>query len=153
MKTFVKENLINILLLIFLGLCLILWGRIIVSDFLDDANKSAIETREDRVRCLRNYGWEVDITSETEEKIYIPMEFDAVYKRYNDLQKMCGFDLEKYKGESVLKYTFRVTNFPEHENAEVFVNLLIKDGKMIGGDCFTVALDGFMLPIDRRHLD
>lgn len=153
MKSFLKENFTHILFLILVGLVLILWGRLIAGEFITNAATRGLNTTQDRVRCAESYGWQVDPTSETQENVYIPQEFDDVYNRYNRLQRMCGFDLYKYRGKGVIRYTFRVLNFPGAEDAEVFVNILVYDGKMIGGDCMTVALDGFMVPIDRRFLD
>lgn len=152
MKSFLKENYVHILFLILAGLIFILWGRLIMNEFFISAATRGLYTTEDRIRCVQSYGWQVDPMSETEEKVYIPEEFDDVYIRYNRLQKMCGFDLSKYRGKGVVRYTFRALNFPGAEDAEVFVNILVYDGKMIGGDCMTVALDGFMVPIDRRFL-
>ena len=153
MKSFLKENFTHILFLILVGLVLILWGRLIAGEFITNAATRGLNTTQDRVRCAESYGWQVDPTSETQENVYIPQEFDDVYNRYNRLQRMCGFDLYKYRGKGVIRYTFRALNFPWSEDAEVFVNILVYDGKMIGGDCMTVALDGFMVPIDRRFLD
>ncbi len=153
MKSFIKENITHILFLILVGLVLVLWGRLIMTEFAANAATRNLNTTEDRVRCAESYGWQVDPTSETQENVYIPQEFDDVYNRYNRLQRMCGFDLYKYRGKGVVRYTFRALNFPGAEDAEVFVNILVYDGKMIGGDCMTVALDGFMVPIDRRFVD
>ena len=153
MKSFLKENFTHILFLVLVGLVLILWGRLIAGEFITNAATRGLNTTQDRVRCAESYGWQVDPTSETQENVYIPQEFDDVYNRYNRLQRMCGFDLYKYRRKGVIRYTFRALNFPGAEDAEVFVNILVYDGKMIGGDCMTVALDGFMVPIDRRFLD
>lgn len=150
MKSFIKDNLIHILFLILVGLVLILWGRLIMDEFIANAATCGLYTTEDRVRCAESFGWQVDPTGETWENVYIPLEFDDVYNRYNRLQRMCGFDLYKYRGKGVVRYTFRVLNFPEAEAADVFINILVYDGSMIGGDCMTTAIDGFMLPVDRR---
>lgn len=153
MKAFLKENFIYILILIFACLIFILWGRVICAQFVQNTSCESLNSTEARVRCLENFGWNVDETSETSENVFIPREFDDVYKRYNKIQKLSGFNLENYKGKAVKRYTFRVLNFPDHEKEEVFVNILVYEEKLIGGDCMTVALDGFMLPLDRRFID
>ena len=152
MKRFLKDNLLHVLFLIFAGLMLILWGRLLLCEFSVTCATENLTTQEARVRCTAYYGWQVDATSETKETVYIPSEFDAVYTRYNKLQKMCGFDLLNYRGKGVVRYTYRALNFPNHADSEVFINLLVYEGKLIGGDCMTVALDGFMLPLDRRFV-
>ena len=150
MKSFFKENLTHILFLILLGLVLVLWGKLALDALAQNTAIYGLDSTEKRVKCIESYGWEVDETSETKEKVYIPKEFDDVYKRYNKIQKMSGFDLTKYRGSSVIRYTFRVLNFPYNEEAEAFVNIFVYENKMIAGDCLTVALDGLLLPIDRR---
>ena len=67
--------------------------------------------------------------------------------KYNDLQKSQGFDLEEYAGKTVERYTFRLNNYPEVKS-EVFANVLVFNGKIIGGDICTAALDGFMQGFD-----
>ena len=153
MKSFIKENLIYILVLILAGLLFILWSRVTYSRALNETVCENLVTPDARAKCIESFGWEVDETSETSENVFIPEKLDDVYKRYNKIQKLSGFDLEKYRGKAVKRYTFRVLNFPDHPKEEVFVNILVYDGKLIGGDCMTVALDGFMLPLDRRFID
>lgn len=152
MKQFVKENGHSILLLLLAGLVLILWGRLFVAEFSHHACETNLHTRQARMRCLDYYGWQVDESSETEDTVYIPQEFDTVWNRYNEIQKMSSFDLTAYRGKSVKHYSYRVLNFPGMEQAEMFVNLLIFEGTLIGGDCMTVELDGFLLPLDIRSI-
>ncbi len=121
-------------------------------EFSKSTATEQIVTTQDRVRALEYYGWQVDQTSETNETVYIPMVFDSVWERYNKIQKMSGFDLSQYRGQSAERYTYRALNFPGMEQEEVFLNILVIDEKIIGGDCMTVALDGFMLPLDIRKI-
>lgn len=152
MKKFIKENLITILFILFLGLLFVLWGRIIVKGLKDNNYMQNLTTTEARLKCLQYYGWEGDPASETERKVCIPKPLDEVYQRYNRLQTVCGFNLEKYAGTSVEGYAYQVTNFPYELDEPVYVNLLIYKGRLIGGDCMSNAIDGFMLPIDRKYL-
>ena len=52
------------------------------------------------------------------------------------MQKKQSFDLEKYKGEIVKKWTYNVNNFPGYENKTGYVqaNLLIYNGNVIAAD-------------------
>lgn len=152
MKQFLKENVFAVLFVILLGLVFLLWGRLLFSEFFVHATQRNLETTADRVRCVQAFGWQVDETSESTETVYIPQTFDAVWERYNSLQKMSGFDLAPYQGTSAKRYTYRALNFPGAEDAEVFVHILLSGDALIGGDCMTVALDGFMLPLDIRNL-
>ena len=150
MKAFLKENLNRILLLLLASLIFILWGRAIYREVRVNSYIKNLTTVQARIDCIASFGWEADIGSEIRDKVSIPAEFDDVYLNYNKIQKMCGFDLEAYKGKVVDKYTYRVLNFPYAVDEEVYVNILVYNDTMIAGDCMTVSLDGFMLPIDRR---
>lgn len=152
MKRFFTKNLVLILTLILLALLFILWGRMIFAEIQNSARIYHLTTTEDRIRCLALYGWEADPAGETERFATIPDPLDAVYTEYNRLQTVCGFDLSKYCGKRVVCYSYPVLNFPYPTEEPVFVNLLIYEGKLIGGDCMTTALDGFMLPLDRAYL-
>ncbi len=150
MKAFVKDNLNRILLLIFASLLLILWGRFIVREINLNNHTRELSTLMSRIKCAESFGWEVDPGSEITETVKIPEEFDDVYTEYNKLQKMCGFDLRKYRGKSVKRYTYIVNNFPYDIKETVYINLYIYENTLIAGDCMTTALRGFMLPLDRR---
>lgn len=62
---------------------------------------------------------------------------------YNDLQKSQGFDLEKHKGKTVKRFSFKIENYPDVAE-DVFADILFSDGEIIGGDICTRSLDGFM---------
>lgn len=152
MKTFIKENSLYILCLCLLSLLFILWGRIVVKELRSNSYSRQLNTLEARLSCLENYGWEVDPGSETKKTISIPDTLDSVYEEYNKLQTVSGFDLNRFRGRTAECYTYIVLNFPYETKDPVYVNLLICDGTLIAGDCMTTALDGFMLPLDRRYL-
>ena len=75
--------------------------------------------------------------------IVIPTNFDATYDTYNNIQLAQGLDLSKYKGKKAVKYTYKVTNYPD--NAEtVNANLIVVDETIIAGDVSSTSLGGFM---------
>lgn len=116
-----------------------------VSVFADDGSVvyTGAKTNEGRIEFLRKFGWEVEGTPKDEVNVTIPTEFDAVFSGYNDLQKLQGLDLAKYKKKTVMRYTYVITNYPDYEGT-VFANLIIYRGKVIGGDICTEAGDGFI---------
>ncbi len=79
-------------------------------------------------------------------EVIIPSEFDDTYKAYNEIQKKQGFDLEKYKGSGVKRWTYEIKNYPGYaeDSGCIRANMLVCDGKVIGGDICSVELDGFM---------
>jgi hypothetical protein len=102
-------------------------------------------TAEERIAFLKQYGCEVDENSAEVTEVIIPEEFDEVYSSYNDIQLAQGFDLTKYAGRRVKRWTYTVTNYPDYEGKLcIRANMLVLDNKVIGGDICSVELDGFM---------
>lgn len=116
----------------------------IVSRHADESKVTAAdgETSEQRVQFLQSYGWEVG--KQTEEKqIVIPTVWNDVYEKYNSILLTEGFDLSDYKGVVATRYTYEILNYPE-DITGVYANILVFEGKIIGGDVCTYAIDGFM---------
>lgn len=150
MKQFLKEHTAWLLFLLLLGLLFILWGRIVIQEISTGAKIHNVTTQKARLNCLLAYGWEGDPATETVKTVTVPQPLDAVYQQYNKLQTACGFNLENYQGKTVQCYTYQVRNFPQGIDEPVYVNLLIYEGTVIGGDCMSTALDGFMIPLCRH---
>lgn len=106
---------------------------------------NSVSGNEQVLEFISNFGWEVANEPDEIREIVIPVEFDEVYKKYNEIQLSQGYDLTKYAGERVKNWTFTVLNYPGYENAEfIKINILICDDVVIGGDVCSVKLDGFM---------
>ena len=73
------------------------------------ANDVSLETDAQREEYLTSLGWEFNTPCE-EKEVQIPQEFNDTYTDYNEIQKTQGFDLEKYKGQTVTVYTYNITN-------------------------------------------
>ena len=101
-----------------------------------------IKEPADCAEYLRQLGYETDSATAETRTVQIPKTFDAVYETYNQMQKDCGFDLQKYAGKRVELSTFHVTNWPTGE--EVLADVLVYKKKVIGGAIYTAAVDGFM---------
>ncbi len=103
------------------------------------------ETHEERMKFISQFGWEVDEEPIQVKEVVIPTEADDVYNAYNDIQRSQSFDLTEYVGERAKCWTYTVKNYEGYENQEcIHINLLVYDGKVIGGDVCSVELDGFM---------
>lgn len=103
------------------------------------------ETDVQRIRFLTELGYTVNSLSEESENIKIPLEFGDVYNRYNELQKLSGTDLMNYRGAECVRYTYT------EEGSDLRLNLIVYEGRIIGGDACTVALDGEMNTLDSRR--
>lgn len=102
-----------------------------------------VKTNEDRVAYLAGYGWQVLEEPLATQELIIPQEMDESYDEYLALQTQQGFDLEKYAGKRVKRYTYEVTNYPTGETG-VQANLLIYRNTVIGGEVLSPQLDGFL---------
>lgn len=101
-------------------------------------------TDEERRDYLASYGWQVAEDCQ-ERELVIPEKWNKVYSSYNQIQQNQGFDLTDYKGKTVTLYIYQVTNY-ENINEGVVADMLVCDGKLIGGDiCNTSAQDGFLV--------
>lgn len=95
-----------------------------------------------REMYLKKYGWEIATDSEDEQDVLLPREFDGALAEYAQLQSSQGYDFASYRGLECRQYTYIVTNYPSSDT--VYVTMFIKNGRLIGGDIHSVAIDGFM---------
>lgn len=106
-------------------------------------DRTPAKTNEQRLSFLSSFGWQVEPEAEEVLEVMIPKELDETYNSYNTIQKAQGCDLTKYAGKRCKRYTYVITNYPEHPE-NIRANLVVYGGKIIGGDVCSVELDGFM---------
>ena len=104
---------------------------------------SKIEENSDRLNFISQFGWKVDEKPVEEVEVTIPAEFDKVYLGYNEMQKEQGLNLAKYKGKTVMRYTYNVTNYPDYDDT-VYISLLVYKNKVIAGDVCSADVNGFV---------
>ena len=92
---------------------------------------------------LESYGWQVSADPIAVEELLIPDEFDETYDQYLALQSEQGFDLTKYQGKRVKRYTYEITNYPTGETG-VQVGILVYKNTVVGGEVLSSQLDGFI---------
>ena len=102
-----------------------------------------VRTNQDRIDYLSAYGWQVSEEPLATQELLIPEEMDDSYNEYLALQNGQGFDLQKYAGKRVKRYTYEVLNYPTGETG-VQANLLICKNTVIGGEVLSPQLDGFL---------
>lgn len=108
------------------------------------ANLKASDSAE-RMSFISQFGWEVSEEPTEVREIIIPETFDEVYTKYNEIQLSQGFDLSLFKGVRAKKWTYAVKNYAGFEDKDcIRINILVYEGKVIGGDVCSVELDGFM---------
>ena len=102
---------------------------------------TGISSNDARVQFLKNFGWEVAQSPIESGQIRIPEKSTAVYDRYNALQKTQGYDLSQYAGKIVMRYVYKITNFPGATDP-VYATLLIYKNEVIGGDVTDTCPNG-----------
>ena len=65
-----------------------------------------VRSNQDRIDYLSAYGWQVSPEPVATQELLIPKEMDDSYTEYLALQTGQGFDLQKYAGKRVKRYTY-----------------------------------------------
>ena len=109
-----------------------------------------IRTNDDRLAYLSGLGWEVSLQPIATEELLVPRQFDDSYTDYLKLQEDQGFDLAKYCGKRIKRYTYQLTNYPAGDEP-MQIALLIYKNRVIGGQIQSVSgglLRGLAFPAE-----
>lgn len=113
------------------------------------AEAAGIRGNEERIAYLNELGWQVSEAPVITEELLIPKEFDESYDDYLAFQAEQGFDLTRYAGKRIKRYTYEVTNYGDGRSG-VQAALLIYKNRIIGGQL--QAADGsFILPLSGQQ--
>ena len=108
-----------------------------------------VSDNDARIQFLKGFGWEVSTSPAESSQVKIPAETTEVYDRYNTLQKSQGYDLTPYAGKTVMRYVYKVNNYPG-ATEPVYATLLVYKNQIIGGDVTNTAakgaVQGFKMP-------
>lgn len=109
----------------------------------------AVGNNDGRVAFLKSFGWDVTTSPVDSGRCKIPQEASPVFDRYNALQKSQGYDLSPFAGKSVMRYVYKVNNYPG-ATEPVYATLLVHKNQVIGGDITDTAakgqIRGFKMP-------
>jgi len=104
---------------------------------------------DQRIKFLTDFGWDVTTSPTESGRVRIPDEAGEVFDRYNTLQKGQGYDLSKYAGKTVMRYVYKVGNYPG-ATEPVYATLLVYKNQIIGGDITDTSakghIRGFKMP-------
>ena len=101
---------------------------------------------DSRVSFLKKLGWEVNASPVQSGQVKIPETRSEAFDRYNALQMTQGYDLSKYAGKTVMRYVYKVTNYPD-ATEPVYATVLVYKNTVIGGDITDTAPHGKLLPL------
>ena len=100
-----------------------------------------VTNNDARVDFLAGFGWDVTNSPTESSQVRIPENTTEVFERYNNLQKSQGYDLTRYAGKNVMRYVYKVNNFP-NATEPVYATVLVYKGQVIGGDITDTAPGG-----------
>ena len=104
---------------------------------------AAVTGNDDRINFLTELGWEVSTSPTESSQVRIPQNNSDVFERYNSLQLSQGYDLTPYMGKNVMRYVYKVENYP-NATEPVYATLLIYKNQIIGGDITDTAAKGLI---------
>ena len=111
-------------------------------------------TNDGRVKFLQDFGWQVAASPVESSQVKIPKETTEVFDRYNNLQKSQGYDLTQYAGKNVMRFVYKIENYPG-ATEPVYATLLVYTNQVIGGDITDTAargqIRGFKMPVSAEQ--
>lgn len=102
---------------------------------------TAVSGNDARVKFLTDMGWEVSTSPTESGQVRIPEQQSDIFSRYNTLQKSQGYDLSQYAGKAVMRYVYKVNNFPGATDP-VYATVLVYKNQIIGGDITNTSAKG-----------
>ena len=144
-----KVNLKKVMLILGAVAALVLSAILILGSADTETAAAAVSSNDARVQFLKDFGWDVTTSPVESGQVKIPVETSQVFDRYNALQKSQGYDLTQYAGKQVMRYVYKINNFPG-ATEPVYATVLVYKNKIIGGDVTDTAakgqIRGFKMP-------
>ena len=129
--------------LLIAGILLLAGGR------QSQSTAATVGSNDARVAFLKNFGWNVAASPVESSQVRIPSEPSEVFDRYNALQKSQGYDLSAFSGKTVMRYVYKINNYPG-ATEPVYATVLVYRNQIIGGDITDTAargvVRGFSMP-------
>jgi hypothetical protein len=137
-----------IILIILIAIAVVFVRKAATEKTLDEV--FAMSSNAERVAFLNEQGWIVKPDPVSTEEVTIPTEWGSDFAEYLALEKSQGFDLERYAGETAEVFTYDVLNYPDYPE-NVTANMIVKDGRLIGGEVMLNTADGFIQALVTRN--
>ena len=128
---------LGIIVAVIVGLILVFGGN----GQAETTAATPVTNNDARVKFLENFGWDVASSPVESGQVRIPEQMSEVFDRYNKLQKQQGYDLSTYAGKNVMRYVYKVENFPDATDP-VYATVLVYKNQVIGGDLTSTAAGG-----------
>ena len=111
-----------------------------------DVRYDGIRTETDRRDFLSALGYRATGDAKSTVEYTLPATLDAVLLGYNEIQKEQGFDLEKYTGKKLTRYTYEIENYEGYEG-KVYANLITYRDRVVAADLTGAGEKGFVKPL------
>ena len=111
---------------------------------------NTVTGNDDRIQFLASFGWEVVSSPAETGQVRIPAENSEVFDRYNALQKSMGYDLSAYQGKTVMRYVYKIKNYPG-ATEPVYATILISSNQVIGGDITDTSASGIVQGFEKLN--
>ena len=109
----------------------------------------SMSTNDARVKFLTDFGWEVAASPVESGQVRIPEAGSEVFERYKKKKKSQGYDLSEFAGKTVMRYVYKIKNYPGATDP-VYATLLVYKDQVIGGDVTDTSakgvIRGFKMP-------
>ena len=105
------------------------------------AASANVSNNDARVAFLKSFGWDVTTSPAESGQVKIPAQSSPVFDRYNALQKSQGYDLSQFADKTVMRYVYKINNYPG-ATEPVYATLLIYKNQIIGGDITDTSAKG-----------
>lgn len=99
-------------------------------------------TTEQQLAYLSQLGWQADAEPIETLELQLPDDLKADYADYCKLQDEQGLPFSQYAGQTVKRYTYVITNYPDVDRG-VQANLYLCGEQIIGGDIISTGENGF----------
>ena len=117
--------------------CILIFG----GNKADEPTATNVADNDSRIAFLHSFGWQVSTSPVSSGQVKIPDTQSAVYQRYNELQKSQGYDLSRYARQTVMRYVYKVNNYPDAVDP-VYATVLVYKNQVIGGDITDTSAGG-----------
>ena len=98
-----------------------------------DVRYDGIATETDRREFLSALGYSAVGDAQSTVEYTLPATLDTVLQSYNELQKEQGFDLSRYTGKTLTRYTYELEGY-EGKTGKVYANLVLYRDRIVAAD-------------------
>ena len=142
------------IIIILAAAVLLIAGIVLLAGGSDSQSTAStnVANNDARIAFLKSFGWDVAASPKESSQVKIPSEPSEVFDRYNALQKSQGYDLSAFAGKTVMRYVYKVNNYPG-ATEPVYATVLVYKNQIIGGDVTDTSAKGAIRGLQRTKTE